>query len=247
MKQRAVLVENEQHSLDRLRRLLEDFAQDLEVVGEAVDGPSAVTAIKNLRPDIVFLDIDLPGFNGFQVLQELDEQPIVIFTTAYDRHALEAFRTYAIDYLLKPIEHAAIAGALTKLRKMVPDRDQITRKLEQLLVSVGSRDYPTRLSCREGNTTTLVKVGEILYFKADNGYTSVYTLSREFLIDTPLVDLERDLNPKDFIRIHRGTLVNISWIAEIRRSYERTTVTLKDARATELAVSRMYAENLRNI
>ena len=247
MKLRAVLVENEEHSLSRLRRLLLGFPQDIEVIGEAADGPSAVLVIRAQVPDIVFLDIDLPGFNGFRVLEELEQQPIVIFTTAFNQHALDAFKTHAVDYLLKPIDAEAVGRALAKLRAMGFNHGQFTRALEQLLDSASSR-YLTRLACKEGDRTVLVKIGEILYFQADNKYTSVHTISREFLIDTPLIDLERKVNPKDFIRIHRATLVNISWIAEIRRSYDaKMTVLLKDVKGKELAVSRMYADNLKNI
>ena len=252
MKLRAVLVENEEHSLSRLRRLLSGFPHDLEVVGEAIDGPSAVDTIRATAPDLVFLDIDLPGFNGFRVLEKLDKQPVVIFTTAYNQHALEAFKTHAVDYLLKPIETEAIGNALVKLRAMGFDHGQvdaqIARAIAQYLDSVGAGAGLTRIACRDKDTTVLLKLGEILYFQSDNKYTAVHTANREFLIDTSLIDLERKISPKEFIRIHRATLVNISWIAEIRRSYEaRMTVVLKDAKGTELQVSRMYADNIRNI
>jgi two-component system LytT family response regulator len=246
-KLRAVVVENEEHSLSRLLRLLRNLPQDVEVVGQATDGPSAVATIRAHTPDLVFLDIDLPGFNGFRVLEELDQQPMVIFTTAYDEHALDAFRTHAIDYLLKPIDAEAVGRALAKLRAMGLDQGKVTRAIEQLLDSVGSR-YKARLACREGDRWVPVKIGEILYCQADNKYTAVHTANREFLIDTPLIDLERVLDPKDFIRIHRATLVNISWISEIRRAYDgKMTVLLNNARATELAVSRLYADNLKTI
>jgi two-component system LytT family response regulator len=247
MKLRTVLVENEAHSLSRLRRLLLAFPQDVEVVGEAMDGPAAVAMIRSCTPDVVFLDIDLPGFNGFRVLEELEQQPMVIFTTAFDQHALDAFKTHAVDYLLKPIESEAVGKALAKLRAMGFNQGQVTRALKELLDSVGSR-YLVRLACKDRDSTVVVKIGEVLYFQADNKYTSVHTTSREFLIDTPLIDLERKLDPKDFIRIHRATLVNISWVAEIRRSYDnKTVVLLKDAKGKELQVSRMYADNLRKI
>ena len=247
MKLRAVLVENEEHSLSRLRRLLHDFSQDIEIVGEAMDGPSAVDTIRTLNPDVVFLDIDLPGFNGFRVLERLERQPIVIFTTALNEYALDAFKTHAVDYLLKPIESEAIGRSLAKLRAMGFNQAHFSRAIEQLLDSVNPR-HMTRLQCREGDSTVLVKTGEILYFQSDNKYTSVHTLNREFLIDPSLIDLERKLDPKEFVRIHRSTLVNISWIAEIRRSYDgKTTVVLKDAKGTVLPVSRMYADNLRNL
>jgi two-component system LytT family response regulator len=247
MKLRAVLVENEVHSLSRLRRLLCGFPQDIEIVGEAMDGPSAVATIRAQAPDILFLDIDLPGFNGFRVLEKLDRQPIVIFTTAFNQHALDAFKTHAVDYLLKPIEADAIGRSLAKLRAMGFDQAHVSRALEQLLDSNQSR-YMTRLQCRESDRTVLVKIGEILYFQADNKYTSVHTANRDFLIETPLIDLERKLDPKEFLRIHRSTLVNISWIIEIRRSDDgRIAVLLKDPKGTQLPVSRMYADNLRSL
>lgn len=243
MKLRAVVVENEEHSLLRLRRLLSEFPQDIEIVGEAVDGPSAVETIRGVAPDIVFLDIDLPGFNGFRVLEELEKQPTVIFTTAFNQHALDAFKTHAIDYLLKPIDAEHVGRALAKLRAMGLNPGHFTWAMQQLLDAVGPR-YPTRLPCKEGDRIVLVKIGEILYFHADNKYIAVHTTNREYLIDTSLVDLERKVNPNDFIRIHRSTLVNVAWIAEIRRSYDGLTVLLNDVKGTELAVSRGFANNL---
>lgn len=245
---RAVLVENEEHSLSRLRRLLQGFPHDIEVVGEASDGPSAVDTIRAQAPEIVFLDIDLPGFNGFQVLSRLDRQPMVIFTTAYNQHALDAFKTHAIAYLLKPIEAEAIGGALAKLRAMGFDHGHLARAMEQLLRPPAS-PYLSRLQCRNRDSTVVLKIGEILYLQSDNKYTSVHASNRDYLIDTPLVELERRLDPAEFIRIHRSTLVNVSWIDEIQRPpfESKTTVVLRDAKRTKLPVSRMYADNLRKI
>src|ERR1041384_5317594 len=133
MKLRTVLIENEEHSLSRLRRLLSEFPQDIEVVGEAVDGPSAVEMIRAEAPDIVFLDIDLPGFDGFRVLEKLASQPIVVFTTAFNQHALEAFKTHAVDYLLKPIETDGIRRAIAKLRAMGCDHVQVDAQVAQAI------------------------------------------------------------------------------------------------------------------
>jgi two-component system LytT family response regulator len=244
---RCVLVENEEPSLTRLRRLLGTFPDDLEIIGEAHDGPSAVELLRSMRPDLVFLDIDLPGFNGFQVLERLDFQPAVVFTTAYNQHALQAFRTYAVDYLLKPVDSGSIERSLSKLRGMGFNQAQFSMALDQLLELGGSR-YLRRVACKVGDRTILVKAGEILYFQADSKYTALYTVANEYLLDSPLVALAAKLNPQDFIRIHRATLVNVSWIAEIRRAFDgKLTVVLKDAKATQLAVSRRYADGLRNL
>src|SRR6266545_829777 len=219
MKYRAVLVENEAYSLARLRRLLAGFEDTVEVVGEATDGQSAVDTIIALAPDLVFLDIDLPGLNGFQVLEKLERQPMVIFTTAFDQHALDAFKTRAVDYLLKPIDAAALERTFAKLRDMGFHRPELPEALQALLDSSASR-YLTRLSCKVGDRIVLLKLGEILYIQADSKYTSVYTASNDYLIDTPIVELESRLNPNDFVRIHRATVVNVAWIAEIQRSYD---------------------------
>ena len=247
VKYRSVVIENEEHSRTRLLRLLSSFDQDLEVVGEASDGPTAVDVTRASNPDLLFLDIDLPGFNGFEVLEKLDYQPAVIFTTAFNEHALKAFDAYAVDYLLKPIGSDAVARALAKLRAMGFNHAQFSRALEQLLESTGTQ-YLSRVSCRIGDRTVFVKIGEVLYFQADNKYTSVHVVNGEYLIDTPLVELEQRLNPREFVRIHRSTLVNVAWIAELRRSYDgRLKVVLRDSKDTELVASRSYADNLRNL
>lgn len=246
-KYRSVIVENEEHSRTRMRRLLLAFENELEIVGEAADGPAAVEVVKSSRPELLFLDIDLPGFNGFQVLEQLDYHPAVVFTTAFNEHALRAFDTFAVDYLLKPIDAEALARALGKLRAMGFNQAQFSRAIEQLVESTGSR-YLSRVSCRIGDRTVLVKIGEVLYFQADHKYTSVQVASGEYLIDVPLIELEQRLNPRDFVRIHRSTLVNVAWIAEIRRSYDgRQRVVLRDSKNTELVASRSYADNLRNL
>jgi len=247
MRFRAVLVENEEGSLARLRRMLGAFPEDVEIVGEATDGPSAVERIRLLAPDLVFLDIDLPGFSGFQVLERLDRQPAVIFTTAFNQHALEAFKTHAIDYLLKPIESEGIARALQKLNAMGFNHSQFSRALERLLAASGSR-YLARISCKMGDRTILVKTGEVLYFQADNKYVAVHTATNEYLTDTPLVELIDRLDPRDFVRIHRSTLVGVAWISEIRRAFDgKLNVVLRDPKNTVLAASRSYADNLRNL
>lgn len=246
MKYRCVLVENEELSLARLSRLLSAFPDAVEVVGEAMDGPTAIEVIREQRPDLVFMDIDLGGgFTGFDVLAELDFQPAVIFTTAFNQHALQAFKSYAVDYLLKPIDQESVQRALEKLRAMGFNQAQFAVALGQLLELSGAR-YLTRVSCKVGDRIVLVKTGEVLYFQADSKYTALHTLNSEYLIDTPLVELEGRLNPRDFVRIHRSTLVNVPWISEIRRTFDgKLAVVLKDAAATQLIASRNYAENLK--
>lgn len=247
MKYRAVVVEDEEIALSRLKRILAGFPQSLEIIGEAKDGPSAIDIINSLAPDLVFLDINLPGCDGFNVLQKLTRQPIVIFTTSHDQHALEAFKTNAVDYLLKPVGPEAVRKTLEKLDALGFSQDWFSKAIGRIAASMEDR-FLTHVPCKVGEKTVLVKTGEILYFQSSNKYTEVKTASRAFLLDNSLADLEQKLNPKDFLRIHRGTLVNVSWIAEIKSWYEgRKKVVLKDAASTELEVSRGYAENLKGL
>jgi two-component system LytT family response regulator len=245
MTYRCVLVENEEPSLSRLRRLLREHPGEVQIVGEAMDGPSAVETIHEVRPDLLFLDIDLPGFNGFEVLDRIDLQPAVIFTTAFNDYALKAFRTFAIDYLLKPIDSEGVGRALGKLQAMGFNHTQLALALKQLVDGSKAR-HLTRVPCRVGDRTVLVKVEDVLYFQADNKYTAVWTTTNEYLIDTPIVELVRKLDPDEFIQIHRGTLVNVGWVAETHRTAEgKQTVVLRDTKATELSVGRHYADNLK--
>lgn len=247
---RSVIVENEEGSRSRLRRLLSAFDSEIEIVAEAADGPSAVDAARTHRPDLLFLDIELPGFDGFEVLRQLDPKPPVIFTTAHKEHALRGYNEPVVDYLLKPIDPEAIERALGKLRAMAFN-PRLSRALERLVEQTSSPptpEYLSRVSCRIGDRTVLVKIAEVLYFQADHKYTSVHVASGEYLIDVPLVELEQRLNPRDFMRIHRSTLVNVAWISEIRRSFDgRMRVVLCDSKNTELVASRSYADDLRSL
>jgi two-component system, LytTR family, response regulator len=245
MKYRSILIEDEEHSRRRLRRLLADFPEDIEVVGEAEEGLRAVGMIRDLDPDLLFLDINLPGLDGFQVLANLSKQPAVIFTTASDQHALEAFKTFAVDYLLKPIDGDALRRSIEKLRSLGFHAGGLGSKLQGMAATLGNA-YLNRVICKVGDRMFVVKAQEIMCFQSDNKYTSVLTSAKRYLIDTPLVELEGRLDPKEFIRIHRSTLVSLSWIAEIRKSLDgKLKLVLLDKPGTELPVSRMFAENLK--
>jgi two-component system, LytTR family, response regulator len=246
MLMRAVIVEDEQASRERLRRLMRRHEDRVLVVGEADSGPSAVEAVKRHEPDLLLLDVSLPGFDGFELLKNLSEPPAVIFTTAHDEYAVRAFRASAVDYLLKPIDEEQLAAALVKASNAASP--QASRQWEQVLAmfrSLQEREC-RRVACRVGDATIFVPVEDIQFFRADEGYTLVKTSAKELLIDTPLVELEARLNPPDFVRIHRGTLVNMRHVASFKRTLDgRLKVALTDG--TELPTSRRYAENLRNL
>jgi two-component system LytT family response regulator len=241
---RALIVEDEPSSRDRLRRLLASHATDIVIVAEADNGPEAVRLIDAHEPSVVFLDVSLPGLDGFEVLASVKRTPAVIFTTAHDEFAVRAFRTNAIDYLLKPIEPDQLAAAVGKVvRASLPGSNW--SEVLNALKTMGDR-RTRRIACRIGDSTIFVATDEVQYFQADQGYTVVKTASKELLVDTPLMELESRLDPNDFVRIHRSTLVNMNHVTSLKRSLAgRVKVVLKDG--TELSSSRRYADNLRSL
>ncbi len=240
----TVIVEDEEASRKRLRRLLTSFGDIIKVVGEAGDGISAVEIITELRPQLLFLDIVLPGIDGLQVLKKITYQPAVIFTSAYDQYAIEAFQAIAIDYLLKPIDSDMLKRAIDKLKKVGFRQDALSEKIDYLLQATSSATH-NRIPLRLGDHIDLVPLDDIIYFRSDNKYTKVKTTSKDYLIDTPLTEIESKLNPKQFIRIHRSTIVNINWVSGLHRWFGgRLKLSLRDHPEIELIVSRSYTSKL---
>ncbi|MBN1309405.1 MAG: response regulator transcription factor [Chitinispirillaceae bacterium] len=240
----AVIVEDEEPSRKRLKRLLSSFSDTIEIVGEAEDGLKAVELITNLRPRLLFLDIQLPGIDGLRVLEKIPYQPAVIFTSAYDKYALEAFQAIAIDYLLKPIDAAVLEKAINKLKKVGFRQEPLSEKIEYLL-QVTQSTPKNRIPLRVGDRIDLVNPGDVIYFQSEKKYTKVKTVAKEYLIDTTLADLERKLNPRQFVRIHRSAIVNIEWVTGLHKWFGgRLKVRLRDHPETELIASRSYAAKL---
>jgi DNA-binding LytR/AlgR family response regulator len=227
---RALIVEDEQGSRDRLRRLLARHASQVSVVGEADSGPRALELITTLRPDLVFLDVSLPGFDGFALLDELDARVRVIFTTASQEHAVRAFDTGAVHYLLKPIDPEQLQEALGRLQ-----RDDVAPEPS------GNRNGISRLLCRDRDTTHVLRTEDVLFVKADSGYTLVRTDTKEFLTGESLGSLEKQMG-RSFVRIHRNALVNVAQVSSLRHVDGEVVVVLRNA--MELAVSRRHSSAL---
>ncbi|MBN1577839.1 MAG: response regulator transcription factor [Chitinispirillaceae bacterium] len=240
----TVIVEDEEPSRKRLKRLLLAFNDTIEIVGEAEDGLKAVDLITNLRPRLLFLDIQLPGIDGLRVLEKIPYQPAVIFTSAYDKYALEAFKAIAVDYLLKPVDVAMMEKAINKLKTVCFKQETLSEKIEYLLQATQSMPQ-NRIPLRVGDRIDLVSPDDIIYFQSDNKYTKVKTSAKEYIIDTTLADLEQKLNPKQFVRIHRSAIVNIDWVTGLHKWFGgRLKVRLRDHPETELVASRSYAAKL---
>ncbi len=235
---RTLIVDDEELARQRLQRLLLVHAADIEVIGTASNGPEAVAQIEALRPDLVLLDIQMPEFDGFAVLERLQHLPWVIFCTAYDEYALSAFETQAIDYLLKPISPQRLRKALEKLlrlahNKAAPDQDL------RALIEKWRPPQTLRLQVRTGDRIRLVNAVDFCFFRAADKYVEGHTREQSFLFDQSLNQLEQQLAGGDFVRVHRSTLINLDHVEEIvRREGGQYMVRMRDAAATELSVSR---------
>ena len=241
---RAFLVDDEALALKRLARMLAATGR-VEIAGHSTDPAQAVDAIRAAKPDVLFLDIEMPGMTGFQMLSRIDPQPLVVFTTAYGQYALEAFGVNSIDYLLKPIEAAQLDRALDKIDRMrggAEPRPEIRKLLERVAALAGQAaqaPYPERIASRIGERVEFVDLARVTHFFASDKLTYAATASKNYVVDHTIQELEQKLDPRKFLRIHRATLLNLDYIHELHAWFAgRMMVRLKDEKRTELSVSR---------
>jgi two-component system, LytTR family, response regulator len=256
---RAVIVDDEPLARKRLRALLAKHPR-VEIAGEAANGDEACRLIEALRPDLVFLDIQMPGMSGFDVLAQLRPRPWIIFITAHDEFAVKAFDEQALDYLLKPVEPERLARAIARITDAsaaaagsatasdaAADTASIDARLDRLLASIGqSKPVLRRIPVRRGPRIALVEVSSAAFFRAEDKYTVLYTGDAEHVIDRTIDELEQSLDPEQFLRIHRAAIVNVSFVRELTTvEGGRFLVALSDARNTRLYASRTGAKTLR--
>lgn len=245
---KVIVADDEAMARSRLVRLLGKCADDFEIIGEAGDGTTAIENIDRLMPDLVFLDIQMPGATGIEVAQKSSHKPFVIFVTAHSDFALDAFKTLAVDYILKPVEEDALVKAVEKFRKMVRPSNDFDLVLSQLATRVSSKAQQQRLSITTGESIKLVPYDDIICFEADQKYTTVFTLKDSYLTETSLNEFEQMLPGEQFVRIHRKHIVNFKFVDELTKWFDRRykiklTVPFKN----ELIVGRAYLDKVRNL
>jgi len=237
MDMRAFLVDDEALALKRLQRMLA-ATKRVQVAGTSTDPVAAVPAILETKPDILFLDIEMPGMNGFEMLAHLQPQPWVVFTTAYDRYALEAFGVNSVDYLLKPIEAAQLDRALDKIERLRGDT-ATPPGVTELIRRLAAPSYPDRVASRIGEKIEFVDLENVTHFFAADKLTYAATPAKNYAVDYTIQELEQKLDPGRFVRVHRATLVNVAHVQELHAWFTgRMMVRLNDPKHTELTVSR---------
>ncbi len=244
MVMKAFLVDDESLALKRLQRMLAVTGR-VEIAGTSTDPEEAIAAILKTKPDVLFLDIEMPGMTGFQMLSKLDPQPLIVFTTAYNQYALEAFGVNSVDYLLKPIEAPQLARALDKLDRMRggaeprPEVRELLERITALAAAGGQPAYPERIASRTGERVELIELARVTHFFARDKLTYAATAARNHVVDHTIQELEQKVDPRKFVRIHRAILLNLDYVHELHTWFAgRMMVRLKDEKRTELTVSR---------
>jgi len=244
---RVLIVDDEPLARARARRLLEEVG-GVEVVGEADSSLSARAQLASQAIDVLLLDIQMPGEDGFALLRSLAKRPAVIFVTAFDQYAVQAFEENAADYLLKPYRRERLAEALERARRDLARPDDLSSRLEQLLGALqsGASPHLERFTVRLGNRQLILRAEDVLWFGAEDKLVFAATEKEKHYVNFTLDQLEQKLDPRRFARVHRSAIANLDWAAALRPGFAGTyRLQLRDAARTEVPVSRIRARTLR--
>ncbi len=243
---RILVVDDEEPARMHLKRLLKAEQQGMEVVGEAANGLEALETIEQVKPEVVFLDIEMPGMTGFEVVRNLVHRPLVVFATAYDEFAIQAFETNALDYLLKPVQPARLRQTLTRVQEnLQKDRSDYQDAMQEVLLAMerGRSNPVTKLAVHRSKRIILLRLPEILHITIEDKLVFVHTEKDRFLIEKTITELEAMLDQTGFRRINRGTLVNMDHVRELTPWFSGT-YRAKLTNGAELDVSRERARHL---
>lgn len=213
---RTVIIEDETPAREILKHYLKDFPE-IEVIAECADGFSGLKTISTLKPELVFLDIQMPRLTGFELIEVMTEKPVIIFTTAYDQFAIKAFEMNAVDYLLKPFPKERLSGAINKAVEKIGRRTYEDSGIpEDLIEKLPASPSPlSRIVVRKGNSINLITVDQLKYIEAQDDYVMIYHSAGKALKQKSMKYFEENLPAKDFVRVHRGYIVKVSEITRI--------------------------------
>ena len=241
--QKVIIIDDEAAGRMLIRQYLENYPA-LIIVGEANNGVDAVRLINEFKPDLIFLDIQMPGLSGFDVLKHLEEIPQIIFSTAYDQYALQAFEVHAVDYLLKPYTRDRFAQAI---QRVTDARSTNLQKIQPLAESIltTTTAYPEKILVQTGNRLVTVAVNDILRIEAEGDYATLVTANSHHLSNYGISALEAKLDPRQFIRVHRSDIINIHYVREIQKYPSSYDVILQNGDVVR--VSRSYMDKIREL
>lgn len=246
---KAIVIDDEPAARRLMKSLLEEYAQVVTVVAEAGNGREAITKIEELRPDLIFLDIQMPDLTGFEVLEQLTHKPNVIFTTAYEQYAIKAFENFSIDYLLKPIKEERLQQSIDKLKQFGRLNQTLDiNSLQDIIRQLQAPQKATALPIKTGDRITLLRYENIAYLEAQDKYVYVFTTDgQKHLTDQSLTTLSEKLPPQ-FYRIQKSYIINKDKIKEMHRHFNSRYLFIMDDKAgTRLTSGRTYHDEIRSV
>lgn len=244
---KAIVIDDEPAARRLVKSLLQEYRDVVEVIAEASNGREAIEKIESLQPDLVFLDIQMPDLTGFEVLDQLQHKPNIIFTTAYEQYAIRAFENFSIDYLLKPIREERLAQSIEKLKKFGKIASTLDVKgLQQIIQQFKTPQKATALPVRTGDRINLLKFEQISYFEAQDKYVYIHCVDgQKHITDQTLSILEEKL-PSQFYRVQKSFIINKERIKEMHKHFNgRFLFTMDDKNATKISSGRTYQEAIK--
>jgi two-component system LytT family response regulator len=240
---KTIIIDDEELARQRLKRLLKGY-DEFDIIDEAENGAEGLQLINRLKPDLVFLDIEMPVLNGFEMLAKLAHPPRVVFTTAYDQYAIKAFEEGSIDYLLKPVEKERLEKTIKKLHQFSTATAPLP--LQELMRQLQIKTTSKTLTVKIGDKILLIKLADIIYIEAEDKYVFLHTADgKKHLTEYTLSTLEEKL-PEQFIRIHRGAIINTDCIKEIRKGFNSAFVfVMTNTAESRITSGRSYGETLK--
>jgi len=242
----TIIIDDEAPARLGLQNLLKEFPETFDVIDTAQNGTEAQKKIEALNPDIIFLDIEMPGCTGFELLARLKTIPMVVFCTAYDQYSLEAFETNSIDYLVKPVKLERIEKTVQKLKTfhVKSSSDDILKVLKDITNKKEEKKM-TSITVKKNDKIIFIKLEDVSFFEADNNYTTINSETGTFLSTESISGLENKL-PDNFLRVHRGIIINKDYVKEAQKYFNsRYIITLNDLKNTNVTSGRSYAESIK--
>lgn len=240
---KSILVDDEELARDLLVEYLADH--DVEIVAQCSKGSDAIKQINELEPDLVFLDVQMPGLDGFEVLEKIEVNPFVIFCTAYDKYAIKAFDENAIDYLLKPLDKTRFDRAVNRAIDRINNSDKNFEHLIEEIATKKDSNYPSRLFVQKSEKLVNLPVSNIVHLEASKDYTIISSKDDQYVSSSGISKLETRLDPDVFIRIHRSTIINLDHLKEIEKQSNGGLSAVMD-NGKQFPISRSYAPGIRN-
>ncbi|QNK63620.1 LytTR family transcriptional regulator DNA-binding domain-containing protein [Pedobacter sp. PAMC26386] len=241
---RTLLVDDEDIAIHRLKKALSAYSH-IKIIGEIKDGKSAIEFINHQKPDLVFLDIQMPEFNGFEVLSHLEHTSLIVFVTAYEEYAIKAFEKNLLDYLLKPVEDERLALTIQRVTTQKNEEVNILTKIKNMIGESRTAETISTIPVKIGNKINLIPIDDICFFEAKDKYVYIHSQAEEKLIEYSLTYLQ-DRLPAQFIKVHRGFIINKLKIKEIQKYFKGTYILyMNDIKNSKIKSAYSYAETIR--